>query len=103
MTAVNNATGNSGVRDGQALRDLTEALIRRDDNLDAIVAQTASMLGEQVTIDAITVAAGFNGITRVADATGIPLDATTAARTDAMREDTGIQRFDYAEKTERYA
>ena len=45
----------------------------------------------------------LNGITRVADATGIPLDEHTAATTVEMRNATGIDQFDYAEKSARYA
>ncbi len=82
---------------------MTEALIGHAPDLDAIVARASENLGAQVAIDAVTVAAGFNGITRVADATGIPLDESTAERTAAMRETTGIERFNYNEKTERYA
>jgi hypothetical protein len=48
------------------------------------------------------VASGFNGITRVADATGIPLDENTQQMTVDMRESTGIERFNYTEKSDRY-
>ena len=35
-------------------------------------------------------------------ATGIPLDQNTADTTVDMREETGIQRFEYTEKSARY-
>ena len=50
-------------------------------------------LGAQETSDAILVAAGFNGITRVADATGIRLDAHTAAASTDLRPQIGIDAF----------
>ena len=59
-------------------------------------------MGENAMVDALTVAAGFNGITRVADATGIPLDPTTQEVTGSMRAETGIDAFDYAAKSARY-
>ena len=59
-------------------------------------------MGTQSMVDAIVVAAGFNGITRVADATGIPLDENTQQMTVDMRESTGIERFNYNEKSDRY-
>ena len=43
--------------------------------------------------DAIAVAAGFNAITRIADAIGIPLEATAAARAGDVREVIGITDF----------
>ena len=60
-------------------------------------------MGAQETTDALVVAAAFNGITRVADATGIPLDETTATTTVELRASTGIDSFDYTEKSVRYA
>ena len=70
--------------------------------LKVLRAQAAKTLGAQQMTDALVVAAAFNGITRVADATGIPLDPHTAATTAQMREQTGIQRFSYLEKSARY-
>jgi len=59
-------------------------------------------MGAQQCIDALTVAAAFNGITRVADATGIPLDHNTDGSTAALRSATGIDEFHYSAKTARY-
>jgi hypothetical protein len=59
-------------------------------------------MGTQSMVDALVVASGFNGITRVADATGIPLDENTQQMTVDMRESTGIERFNYTEKSDRY-
>ncbi|MDA1076460.1 MAG: alkylhydroperoxidase-related (seleno)protein, partial [Proteobacteria bacterium] len=52
--------------------------------------------------DTLTVAAAFNGITRVADSTGIPLDDNTAEHTGDLRESTGIAQFAYEAKSTRY-
>jgi len=64
-------------------------------------AATATLTPQQIT-DVLTVAAAFNGITRVADATGVPLDPETERATETLREDTGIQRFAYTEKSARF-
>lgn len=53
------------------------------------------VLGTQGLVDAVTIAAGFNGITKIANATGLPLDRATADRTEEMRSETGID--DYSE------
>ncbi len=50
-------------------------------------------LGPQATSDAILVASGFNGITRVADAIGIRLDPHTAEASVALRENLGLNAF----------
>ena len=82
---------------------MSDAAIHGDwAKLKVLRAQAAKTLGAQQMTDALVVAAAFNGITRVADATGIPLDPHTAATTQQMREQTGIQRFSYLEKSARY-
>ena len=64
--------------------------------------EAAQIIGEQKVVDTLVVASAFNGITRVADATGIPLDHDTEKNTAQMRKDTGIQSFNYDEKSTRY-
>ena len=103
LSAVTSNSGDAGVAEGQWLRRLTEAAIGGERNtLAAIVAQASSAIGEQQTVDVLTVAAAFNGITRVADATGIPLDANTEATTSNIREAAGINAFAYSAKSARY-
>lgn len=103
---VNSVTSDDldpGVPHGRWLRALTEAAIRGDWlTLAEVRPQAEADMGVQPTLDTLTVAAAFNGITRVADATGIPLDQNTADTTTEMREETGIQRFEYGEKSARY-
>ncbi len=104
LSAVNEADTDPGVDHADHLRALTEAAIdSRWEELATIRKAAAVAMGEQAMVDALTVAAGFNGITRVADATGIPLDPPTQETTVAMRAETGIDTFDYAAKSERYA
>ena len=103
LNAVNEADSDPGVDHADHLRRLTEAAIgSRWGELAAVRDEAAAAMGEQATVDALTVAAGFNGITRVADATGIPLDPTTQQATGSMRAETGIDAFDYAAKSARY-
>ena len=61
-----------------------------------------SIMGRQAVIDTLIVAAGFNGIIRVAEATGIPLDDKVKDITREMREDMGINRFEHQQKEARY-
>jgi hypothetical protein len=43
--------------------------------------------------DAAAVIAGFNGITRIADATGIPLEEIKAAQTRDFRAELAIDAY----------
>ncbi len=103
LNSVTDDQLDSGVPNSQHLRALTEASIRGDWlKLASIRAAADAAMGPQQAVDALVVAAAFKGITRVADATGIPLGHSTAEQTDQMRALTGIEQFDYAAKTERY-
>jgi hypothetical protein len=103
LRAITSGSGDGGVADGYWLRTLTEQTIRGEWDTLALTRQQANAaIGEQQCVDVLTVAAAFNGITRVADATGIPLDHNTTDTTDSMRASTGIDKFSYAEKSARY-
>ena len=103
LNSVTDDHADSGVDFGHWLRSLTEATIQnRWDDLTTIRDQAGAAMGTQSMVDALVVASGFNGITRGADATGIPLDENTQQMTIDMRVSTGIERFNYAEKSDRY-
>ena len=103
LNSVTDGHADSGVDFGHWLRSLTEAAIQnRWDDLTTIRERAGAAMGTQSMVDALVVASGFNGITRVADATGIPLDENTQQMTVDMRESTGIERFNYTEKSDRY-
>ncbi|MBT7334106.1 MAG: hypothetical protein HN856_07010 [Gammaproteobacteria bacterium] len=103
---VNSVTSDdldSGVAHGPWLRALTQATIKGEwQELAELRVAAQEAMGHQQMLDVLTVAAAFNGITRVADATGIPLDHNTAQETGNLREQTGISRFEYEEKSVRY-
>jgi hypothetical protein len=93
-----------GVPNGTVIRQITERTISCDWlGLAEYREQANDLIGAQQVVDVCVVAAAFNGITRVADCTGIPLDDNTSASTEQLREQTGIQAFDYHEKASRYA
>ena len=103
LSAVTDERGDSGVPHSDVIRALTEAAVgNRWDELASLREAASRTLGEQAMVDVLTVAAGFNGITRVADATGIPLDERARAATEDMRAAVGIDRFHYAQKSARY-
>lgn len=48
-------------------------------------------LGEAAMVDAAAVIAGFDGITRIADATGIPIEPAKAEQTADFRRELGLR------------
>ncbi len=103
LQSVTDTSLSPGVPQGDCLAELTETTINGDWlHMAQIRGRAEATMGPQQVVDALTVAAAFNGITRVADATGIPLDDNTAAVTQDMRLQTGIENFAYASKSARY-
>lgn len=86
--------GDGGVAHGAYLRRLTDAAVARDHAaVRALTPEGVAALGAPGVARAIGVAAGFDGINRVADAIGIPLDAKFDALETTFWDDTGIARF----------
>jgi hypothetical protein len=84
----------TGVASGSALLALADAALGRNDQAlaeaqDAVVAA----LGPEALIDAAAVIGGFDGITRIADATGIPLEPAKAEQTADFFAALEIGRF----------
>jgi hypothetical protein len=102
VAAVMDPARDSGLPNGALLTAIVDACIGADESaLAAALARADTTLGRDATRDTLLVAAAFNGITRVADATGIPLDPSTATATRTLRRDIGIDRFDYTAKSAR--
>jgi len=53
----------------------------------------AQAINPQAAIDAIAVAAHFNAITRIADATGVELDRFTSENSADLRETLGLDAY----------
>lgn len=103
LQAVTLKDADAGVPHSTLLRELTEATIgMRWDDLDSIRLEALEAIGRQSTADALAVASGFNGITRVADATGIPIDSYEDEIGKEIRSSIGIDRFHYDAKSSRY-
>ena len=61
--------------------------------IGAMLDRAKAEIGEQKTLDAIGIASGYNGITKIANATGLPLDQRTQQITDELRDVTGIDGY----------
>lgn len=86
--------GNPDVADADLLLPFADAALSGDETrLAPIRARITNRLGHAAMLDAAAVIGGFNGITRLADATGIPLEQAKADETAAWRTSLGIDRF----------
>lgn len=95
--------GDVGVADEDRLLQVAEAVYHGDAAKLAEVRQSAAeQPGPQKLVDAIAVASAFNGITRVANATGLPLDDQTERVTAEMRQLTGIDAYSEQVKSSRF-
>jgi len=56
-------------------------------------------LGSEALVDAAAVIGNFERMTRIADATGIPLDAPVNVATEALRAELGIDEYRSAANT----
>jgi hypothetical protein len=94
LEGVMNGTSDTGVPHAAELLAFADAAVAFDrPAIDTARAALVGAIGEPAMIDAAAVIAGFNGITRIADASGIPLDAEPRERSAAWRGPLGIDAF----------
>jgi len=94
--------GRIGVEDELTLLAIADAVARADTAALAELRAGAGHLAPQALVDAIGIASAFNGITKIANATGLPLDAETERRTVEMRAVTRIDDYSDAAKAARF-
>jgi hypothetical protein len=80
-----------GVPHARALLAFADAAVAFD--AAAARAELLAAIGEAALIDAAAVIAGFNGIVRIADAMGIPLEPAKAEQSADWRGPLGIDRY----------
>ena len=88
------AADTSGVEHGSILIAFAEAMVG-DDDAALIHARQAviEVLGPAAMVDAAGVASNFERMVRIADATGIQLDARMEALSREVRDTLGLERF----------
>ena len=103
LNAVMDTSQDSGIASNDTIAALVETFMAGEwDKLTDLRTEATKTLGLQQMTDCLTVACGFNGITRVANATGIPLDPPTEEMTKEMRQITQIDDFDEDIKLHKY-
>jgi DNA-binding phage protein len=96
LSALTNheAATSSGVEHGNLLLAFAEAIVSDD---DAALTQARHAVLEGISpeamVDAAGVAANFERMVRIADATGIPLDARMAALSQEVRDTLHLEHF----------
>ena len=86
--------GDGGVAHGRMLTGFAAAVLGGDGTaLAAIRQRLRDTLGDAALVDAAAVVANYSALDRVADATGIPLEAAKEAATVGLRAELGIDRF----------
>jgi hypothetical protein len=88
-----NGDPTSGIPAGAILSHFAEAIVTGADTLAQARSAVTAALGAAAMIDAAAVVAGYNGITCIADATGIPLESAKAEESEPWRATLGIDRF----------
>jgi hypothetical protein len=90
----------AGVPHGRLLVEFAEAVLGEDEAaLSRARAALREAIGPAGLADSAGVVGLFNAIDRVADATGIPLEAEKAAGSADFRAALGVDRFDVAART----
>jgi len=86
--------GDAGVEQGARLIAFTEAVMGDDDDVLGRERQAVrAVLSPEAFVDTCALIGAFNVVDRVADATGIPLDAMLYAGSGDIREALGLARF----------
>ena len=93
-------TAESGVRDADVLFDFAGAVVARSEK-EMELARDALLerMGPEALVDSAAVAANFQRMVRIADSTGIPLDAPVQLLTHDIRDELGLSAFDSAANT----
>lgn len=99
LGAVTGVEGDAGVPHGGLLLAFADAVLGDD---DAALARARAALGAAIgpagLVDAAGIVGNFNAIDRVADATGIPLEADKLAASADFRAALGLDCFAVASR-----
>lgn len=93
LRAITDGGAASPLPHGDVLTAFAEALVRRQPKLADVRARLATAIGPAAVIDAAGIVGNFQRMTRIADATGIPLDGFLARHSVDLRRALGIDRF----------
>ena len=94
------AAAESGIAHAEALLAFADAAVGGDEaKLAAARQRLLDELGPEALVDTAAVVGNFERMTRIADATGIPLDPPVTAMTQDIRNGLGLDEFGSASNT----
>ena len=94
LTLLTGTGGDGNIPHGALLIQFADAVLGNDDQrLATIQSEIRAKLGDAALVDAAAIAATFNAIDRVADATGIPIEDNKVEMTADFRAALGINAF----------
>jgi hypothetical protein len=82
-----------GLPDGGLLIDYAEAVVRADEDLPRLRAELVARVGPDAAAHTAATVSAFSGLVRVADGTGIPIDAGLAAVSVDLRDTLGLGAY----------
>ena len=92
---VNADEDGGGVKHGRELVAFVDAVLGADPAALAVARRDViAALGPEAFVDVCATVASFNAVVKIADGTGIPLEAAKAERTRELRASLGIDAFD---------
>ena len=97
-------TGSPVGVEGEAIFDRLVQLTYEEsyDALHQFLFESKQTMSPEKLVDAVAIATAFNGITKVANASGLPLDKATEQTTRKLRMSSGINEFADDLKSDRY-
>ncbi len=92
--------GDGGVAHGRLLVRFADAFLTREEAVLAPVRrEVAETLGNEAMVDSVAVVASYEGLDRVADSMGIPIDEERIEPTEGLRAQLGVNDFASAANT----
>ena len=94
LTSLSGQEADGTVPHQDLLLDFAEAVVLRDRaEAERLRPTVIEALGPAGYFDACGVIAGFHGFSRIADASGVPLDERYQAEAEAVKAQTGVREF----------
>ena len=89
-----------GIAHGRCLAEYVDAFMSRDaERLSGARTRLVEVMGAEGMVEAAAVAGNFQRMVRIADSTGIPIDASRVELSAGLREQLGLNEFHTAQNT----